>query len=524
MALRRYHRTYLLFHAHPILLIFQLKNMLKLINTIFILTLIVGTLKGEKLIPADLETQDASLINIGIIGARVKTDHREERHPRSNSSSAIVKYIFENSLAEGKLKIDDEIIAVNRKNFSNNFTKLLAEELDKSEGSSGRLELQVIRNKKKVRVRFKLERIGGYSDTWPYDCKKSSTILRNACDWLVKHQQRSGRIEKNENQSCLVLSSVTGLALLGCDADEYKRPISKIVKFLTNHIKEKTNSNGHYDGGILDLWSVNYATIFLAEYYLKTGDEKVMETLKFLNKEIYYRQFHQMTEEVKSHLTNHLVNNKGFKHDPAPPYWFAHGLVDTKSNGYVHLGVNVANATIAWSLLDKAGVDVDTKNLTATLDYVEKACVSGAMGYASYLNQQGHPSDAFGRTGALGIALHLRKDRPAYTQVVTNSLIVQYPKNYYFSHATCVMGKAWGTLAIAALDKKHFRTMMDDMKGDFDLMRLHDGSFVSNPAMKNDHGPMDMTIGGSGERHRWTTAFNALIYTLAKQNLTISSE
>ena len=498
--------------------------MINLIQKIFFFILIISTLKAEKLIPADHDSKDSSLINIGVIGARVKTDHREERHPRSNSSSAIVKYIFENSLAEGKLKIDDEIIAVNGQIFKENFTKLLAEEIDKSEGSTGNLELQLIRKEKNIKVKLKLERIGSYSETWPYDCKKSSIVLKNACDWLVEHQQKSGRIEKNENQSCLVLSSVTGLALLGCDADEYKRPISKIVKFLTNHIKEKTNSSGHYDGGTLDLWSVNYATIFLAEYYLKTGDKKVMKTLEFLNKEIYYRQFHQMSDDARKHLTTHLIDKKGFKHDPAPPYWFAHGLVDTKSNGYVHLGVNVANASVAWSLLDKAGVDVDTENLTATLDYVEKACVSGAMGYASYLNQQGHPPDAFGRTGALGIALYLRKDRPAYTQVVTDSLIKQYPRNYYFSHATCVMGKAWGTLAIAALDKNNFRTMMDDMKGDFDLMRLHDGSFVSNPAKANGHGSQDMTTGGSDEHHRWTTAFNALIYTLAEKNLTISGE
>lgn len=497
---------------------------LKIILHLSYLFLIVGSLKAEKLIPADLDTQDSSLINLGPLGVRVKTDHREDRHPRSHSSSGVVSYIFENSLAERKLKIGDKIIGVNNQMFDKNFTHLFAKELDKAEGSTGLLKIHLIRNKKTITADFRLEKIGSYSETWPYDCAKSSRILRDACDWLVEHQQRSGRIEKSEAQPCFVLSSVTGLALLGCDEKDYRLPISKIAKFLVKHVKEKTNETGHFDGGTLDLWSINYASIFLAEYYLKTGDKHVMKTLEFLNEEIYHRQFHQMDEETEAHLKNHLINKKGFKHDPIPDYWFAHGLVNTKSGGYVHLGVNVANASVAWALMHEAGVNVDVENLTSTLDYIEKACVSGAMGYSSYLNQQGHPPDAFGRTGVLGLALHLRQDRPDYMQVVTDSLIKQYPKNYYFSHSTCVMGKAWGTLALAALDKEHFRKMMDDVKGDFDLLRLHDGSFVANPAKNNRHGDLDMKIGGSGERHRWTTAFNALVYTLAEKNLRISGE
>lgn len=497
--------------------------MVKITHTFlfFCFICITGISKGEKIIPADLDTKDSSLINLGPIGVRVKTDHREERHPRSKSNSGTVSYIFKNSLAEKTLEIGDEIVSVNGKTFTNNFTQLFTEELDKSEGSTGVLTLGIIRKEAKKSITFKLEKIGSYSKTWPYDCKKSSHILRNACDWLVEHQQSNGRIEKKENQTCLVLSSVTGLALLGCDEKKYRKPIAKIAKFLTSHLKEKTGDDQHYNNGILDLWSLNYAAIFLSEYYLQTKDKKVVNALKFLNKEIYYRQFHQISPEARVHLTQHL-KKKGFKHDPIPDYWFAHGLVDTKSNGYVHLGVNVANASIAWSLLSRAGVNVNEQNLTATLDYIEKACVSGAMGYASYLNQRATPNDAFGRTGALGIALYLRNDRPAYTKVVTNSLIKQYPKNYYFSHATCVMGKAWGTLALAALDKDHFRTLMDGVKADYDLLRLHDGSFVSNPAKSNGHGPQDMTIGGSQEKHRWTTAFNALIYTLAEGKLHIA--
>jgi len=51
------------------------------------------------------------------------------------------------------------------------------------------------------------------------------------------------------------------------------------------------------------------------------------------------------------------------------------------------LGVNVANACVALSLLHEAGVDVDMENLKATKDYIEKACTVGAMGYAARIGQ-----------------------------------------------------------------------------------------------------------------------------------------
>jgi len=47
--------------------------------------------------------------------------------------------------------------------------------------------------------------------------------------------------------------------MLGCDEEKYKNPVNKIVKFLINHIDKKTNKEGHFDGGTLDLWSITYA-------------------------------------------------------------------------------------------------------------------------------------------------------------------------------------------------------------------------------------------------------------------------
>ena len=173
-------------------------------------------------------------------------------------------------------------------------------------------------------------------------------------------------------------------------------------------------------------------------------------------------------------------------------------------------------------MLAAAGIEVDLDNLRATKDYIQEVCEVGSMGYAAFPGQRRHHGDGFGRTGSLGVALYLHNDRPGYTNLVRKSLGVHYANNFYFSHATCVMGKAWGVMAIAGLDPVMFRKMMDQHRNDFELLRLSDGSFVSNPAQKNRHGKQDLVTGGSGERHRWTTAFNALIYAIGQKKLRIA--
>ena len=289
---------------------------------------------------------------------------------------------------------------------------------------------------------------------------------------------------------------------------------------MTTRLESKLDSEGRYQGGTLQLWSLTYAAIFLSEYHMETGDRKVVKWLDFLSEELFSHQFHQMGPEAEAHLRA-LRERRGDRGDPVPPYWFAHGRVSPTSSGYVHLGVNAANACLAWSLLAEAGANVDLENLAATKDFIEENCPSGAMGYAATNGPNETPPDAFGRTGVLGLALHLDNDRKSYTKTVAESLERQYPQNLYFSHATCVMGKAWGILAIASLDPGEFRKLMDSYRNDFDMIRLHDGSFVSNPASKNGHGHIDLK-GGDGSGHKWTTAFNALIYTLSTKRLRIA--
>ena len=70
-----------------------------------------------------------------------------------------------------------------------------------------------------------------------------------------------------------------------------------------------------------------------------------------------------------------------------------------------------------------------------------------------------------------------------------------------------------------------FRKAMDDIKFDFDLIRLPDGRFVSNPGhleLNPQHFDLQSKNGYGSEGHRWTTAFNALIFSLSHDRLRLT--
>jgi len=140
-----------------------------IILSCFLSVFAISPVTAQKLIPPDEDVKDPLLLSLGPLGVRVETDHREERFPRSKSSSAIVRYIFTNSLAEGKLKLDDVIIGVNGTEFNKDFSSKLAEEINKSEGDKGELILNIKRNEEELDVHFKLKPIGSYGETWPYE-------------------------------------------------------------------------------------------------------------------------------------------------------------------------------------------------------------------------------------------------------------------------------------------------------------------------------------------------------------------
>ena len=461
-------------------------------------------------IPLENETANNKFICLGTIGARVFADDitGTTYSSDSHSKSGTVKYIYKNSLAEGKLQLEDVIVGVDGKKFDNDFSRRIGLAIDKAEGSTGKVVLNVVRGGKAIEVPFNLPKIGSFSATYPYNCAKSDLILETACDWLVRHMDGEGRLDGGGS---IVNSAVGGLALLGSGNPKYHDNVKRLTETMVRFFSvTKAGSDDVWPGQGLSTWSVVYGAIYLSEYFLVSGDASVLPTLVKLNKNIEIRQFHKAPPAVRNAIPD--------KDKEAPLYWFGHEFLATDGM-YHNLGVNVANAVLGWELLSECGVSINRENFEKTRDYIQVACPGGEMKYAGGPNQSSGDGDAMGRTGVLGVAYALCGDRKDHNTKIASVLNRLQTANYFHAHASSAMGKSWGTLGMAALDPVVFRTAMDTYKYDYSLVRLNDGSFAANPALhpQNAGGKIDFEFG-----RKWTTAYNALIFTLGKGQLRIA--
>ena len=432
---------------------------------------------GINATPWDEDSDDPTLINMGPIGARAKTDHLLKGLPESHSSFGVIKYIFKGSPAEDKLQLGDVVVGVNDEPFNRDFSRRLGAAIDWREGNTGTLKLNIRRQEKPLALMFAVPKIGSFSATFPYDCDKSDAVLEAALDWLAERQWPNGKLEGDSRSGYSVCTAVAGLAFLGSGKAKYTGNIDLIVEYFLDHFANRRTPDGHFGPTSLEGWQLMYGAMFLSEYYLATCNQRIPPMLVYLNQEIDRLQFRHLDAETVAFL------NKQHPKNGVPPYWFGHAKISQGHKGtYFHLGVNTANALVAWGLINECGVAIDRGNIARTMDYVQVACPSGEMGYAGRPDQRGGADDSFGRTGVLAMAYHFNDDRPAFGQKINAALQRHCREHYFTSHSSAVMGKAWGTLGIAASNPVLFRQVMDHFKYDYDLIRLHDGRFVANPA------------------------------------------
>jgi len=114
------------------------------------------------------------LVNMGPTGARGIL----------REASYVVKYIFEDSPADGVLELDDEVYGANGKTFGKHrFGRKvngiegplqdLGLAIEDSEGGDGVLALMIRRAGASQVVEVQLEQLGRFADTFPRDCEKT---------------------------------------------------------------------------------------------------------------------------------------------------------------------------------------------------------------------------------------------------------------------------------------------------------------------------------------------------------------
>ena len=175
----------------------------------------------------------------------------------------LVTKVAKGSPADGVLQVGDVILGVGEKPFEEDARILFAKAIGIAEvaDSDGKMKLIRWRDGNTENVSLKLDAIGTYRSTVPYDCPKSDRIFEQGCKVIA-----SRGLEKIS-----MPNSLNALALLASGKKEYQPMLAEYAKKVSEYRVDSFAS-----------WFYGYAMLFLAEYVAETGDRTVSNSLEFV--------------------------------------------------------------------------------------------------------------------------------------------------------------------------------------------------------------------------------------------------
>lgn len=395
------------------------------------------------------------LVNLGPTGARAIL----------KETSFVVKHVFPGSPADGQLRIDDEITGVNGKPFSKHtFGKFygmdpgagyegpvmdMGNAIEDSEGKDGTLSLDVIRGGEQAKVEVKLEAIGRFSDTFPKNCPKSEKLTARSTDYLLKHpEERCGIVHEK---------GMLGLAILAQGKTEEAETLAMAWNVPPGE-KEWT-------------WYPSYQAIFLSEYFLQTGDNRVLPTIEENCKRLYLSQvidpelYKDAMHSGQPQAKNFLKGGNG------------HG---SRIEGYGTMTISTLMAMLTWELAEDCGVKISDLNRDLAFDCIHTHTnKTGFMGYR-------HSTDAYTPVGRQGLCIivHRLANRPDtgdYMARVTANLAVSKTR-LNDGHGDNALAWGWALLGVQLSGNDAASSeVFQYNKAFINMARTHDGAFVIQP-------------------------------------------
>jgi len=209
----------------------------------------------------------------------------------------LITAVDRGSPADGVLAKGDVILGVGGKAFDDDARVQFARALTEAEkdASGGVLKLIRWRAGKTDNVQLKLAVMGAYSDTAPYDCPKSKKIFELGCQAIARKGLGKPSIPDDLN----------ALALLASGKPEYRPMLAAYAKEVAA-----------FETVPMATWYYGYAEIFLAEYYLATGDQSILPGLKRLALEAARGQSNVGTWGHKFSRPDGILNGYGAMNQP----------------------------------------------------------------------------------------------------------------------------------------------------------------------------------------------------------------
>ena len=449
--------------------------------------------------PPDL-TQDSAVdrkltYNLGATGLRGWIHTRPATHfdglqgrTTAAGRQILVTHVGAQSPADGVVKVDDVILGVGGKLFSEDARKSFAGAIQMAE-QTGSLKMTIWRAGRSQDVELKMRVLGAYSATAPYDCAKSKRIFDDACKVLAEEPLKDG-----------VMGSISALALLSTGNAEY---LPKVREFA--HKMGPTTLKLELKDGMV-VWDWGYRNLFLSEYFLLTGDKEVLHaireyTLSLAKGQSLYGTF--------GHGISRLTA-EGKLHGSIPPY------------GPVNMAGLVGNMAIVMG--KKCGV----------ADPEVDAAIARAAGFFGYFADKGsipygehEPWPYHENNGKVSMSavLFSLQGRTREAQFFAKMAVAGY-RNRECGHSGQGFSYLWSALGANVGGPPAAAAFVREASWHLDLVRRCDGSFTYDGGEQYGPGKTDddTYYGKSGYYGMSPTATYVLTYSLPLKKLCITGK
>ena len=410
------------------------------------------------------------------------------------SRQILVTHVGAASPADGVVKVDDVILGVDGKLFSDDARKSIARAIQEAETETkaGVLKLLVSRGGQQQELTLKLAVMGTYSNSAPWNCEKSKRIL----DGVIKVLEKE-KMEPNWT------GSIQGLALLATGKPEYLPKLRDFANALANENPDPNKKPAGSTWG--DTWNMGYHLVFLCEYYMVTSDKEILPAIE------------------KRALQ--LARGQGMYGT------FGHGFAsltkDGKFNGSVppYGPVNMAGlpANLGIVLSKKCGVknpEVD-QAIARTAGFFGYFTDKGAIPYGEHEPWPYHENN--GKNSVTAVMFAAMGDKPKETEFFARMATAGFASREY-GHTGQGFSYLWSALGAAVGGPEAAAAFFGKCSWHLDLVRRSDGSFTYDGGEQYGAGETDDNTyyGNSSYSGLSPAATYVLTYSLPLKKLIIT--
>ncbi len=427
--------------------------------------------------------------NLGPTGARGYIQGHDG-HSR-DSREILIKSIEPGSPADGILEPYDLILgasvppetpasswtsAPELKAFDSDARLSIARAITWAESDRGKGELKLLRmrNGKTETITIQLPVMGTYSDTAPFNCPKSAKIVENAAAILAETMPADGYspgIGRPHNAGFL-------LATHNPEYLDHVRRSAMRMSLLHN-----VTDAGH------ETWRWGNTNTFLCEYYLATGDARVLPTI----------------EEFAKVLTDGQAN---------PGTWGHRGVPDFIPPGYG--SVNSTGIVCFYSLIlgKQAGVTYSDKAIENSIRFYGKYAGRGNIPYGDHTPY--YDASNNGKSGKTALCFYMLDAHPAaqwFARLSASSNL----RSIESGHTGNYFNQTWSPLGVQLTGPENTIAFWKRFVSYRDLCRRRDGTFMTQSWPQTREG--DLGTGYVSKGPHWTTGSFALSYLSGSKRL-----